>query len=148
MGLHNFQISEPRGTVGMNRHEVEIQFRQAPEEAAPMCDYDEDESAFKKGYRSSARWANLAEGARVMTAPSVRRHAFKTSRLADVEALDLESENVLSAKSRRARTLSLFAQMTDRRQGAAGYGHRPETAGRVSKATGWNGHLPAPPRSY
>jgi hypothetical protein len=29
-----------------------------------------------------------------MTAPSLRRHAFKTSRLADVEALDLESENV------------------------------------------------------
>jgi hypothetical protein len=38
MGLHNFQISEPRGTVGMNRHEVEIQFRQAPEEAAPEGD--------------------------------------------------------------------------------------------------------------
>jgi hypothetical protein len=60
----------------------------------PECDDDEDETAFKKGYSSNARWANLAEGVRVMTAPSLRRHAFKTSRLADVEALDLESENV------------------------------------------------------
>ena len=85
-----------------------------------MCDDDEDESAFKKGYISNARWVNLAEGARVMTAPSLRRHAFKTSRLADVEALDLESENVSFGNfSPRAHLELVRPNDRPRRQGAA-----------------------------
>ena len=87
-----------------------------------------------------------------MTAPSLRRHAFKTSRLADVEGARSRVRKCIFRQRLAARTLSLFAQMTDRvdrelRGMVTGLKRRGGSARWRDQATGWNGRLPGPPPS-